>query len=694
MQEKTTMQSAKHLNDLNPAQRAAAEFDAGPVGKRPFLIIAGAGSGKTNTLAHRVAHLILSGADPQRILMLTFTRRAAAEMTRRAERICARSISAAAGQVAPDRDLIPWSGTFHAIGNRLLRQHADAIGLHRDFTVLDNSDAEDLMDLVRDDLKLGRKKERFPQKATCRKIYSLVVNTQVTIADAIKQVSPPFAKWEAELRQLFGSYADAKQRQNVVDYDDLLLFWLQMMADPAIAEAVRAGFDHVLVDEYQDTNALQAAILLGLKPDGAGLTVVGDDSQSIYSFRGATVRNILDFPKQFDPPATVITLEQNYRSTQPILEASNAVIGMAKERFTKDLFSTRFSQQKPILVTADDEAAQVDYVVSQILEHREEGIALKQQAVLFRTSSHSAALEVELARRNIPFRKYGGLKFLEAAHVKDLISVLRWGENPRDGIAGFRVLKLLPGIGSSKARQVLDHLAAGGFDFSALTGWSAPVAAAEDWPAFADLMTGLRRSTAWAGQIGMVRRWYQPHLERIHDEPRARGADLDQLEQIATGYPSRQSFLVELSLDPPDATGTDAEPPHLDEDYLILSTIHSAKGQEWDAVFVINTGDGCIPSDMAAGSTEQLEEERRLLYVAMTRARDHLHLIHPLRFFRRQQARHGDGHIYTQLTRFIPDEILDRFERRTHAQPGRETAANIVLPGRIDVAARARAMWG
>jgi DNA helicase-2/ATP-dependent DNA helicase PcrA len=296
VQEKPPMQPASYLDDLNPAQRSAAEFDAGAVGTRPLLIIAGAGSGKTNTLAHRVAHLILSSADPQRILMLTFTRRAAAETTRRAERICARSISAATGQGASDRGLIPWSGTFHAIGNRLLRQRADAIGLHPDFTVLDRSDAADLMDLVRDDLKLSRQEKRFPQKSTCLGI-SFVINTQLSIADALERAYPWCAEWEAELRQLFRGYADAKQKQNVLDYDDLLLFWWQMMAEPAIAEVVRAGFDHVLVDESQDTNALQEAIRLGLKPDGAGLAVVGDDSQSVYSFRGATVRNILDFPE-------------------------------------------------------------------------------------------------------------------------------------------------------------------------------------------------------------------------------------------------------------------------------------------------------------------------------------------------------------------------------------------------------------
>jgi DNA helicase-2/ATP-dependent DNA helicase PcrA len=688
------MHATNYLDALNPAQRTAVEFDAGALGTQPLLIIAGAGSGKTDTLAHRVAHLILNGADPQRILMLTFTRRAAAEMTRRAQGICGRAFSSAATRQGADGDLVAWSGTFHAIGNRLLRLHADAIGLNADFTVLDRSDAADLMDLVRDDLELSRQAKRFPQKGTCLAIYSFVINTRQTIRDALDLAFPWCAEWEAELRQLFRGYVDAKQKQNVADYDDLLLYWSDMMSEPAVADAVRARFDHVLVDEYQDTNALQAAILVGLKPDGAGLTVVGDDAQSIYAFRGATVRNILDFPSRFDQPATVITLEQNYRSTQPILAASNAVIGMAKERFTKDLFSTRPSQQKPMLVTAEDEAAQVDYVVSRILEHREEGVELKRQAVLFRASHHSAALELELTRRNIPFVKFGGLKFLEAAHVKDLIGILRWAENPRDTVAGLRTLKLLPGIGPGRARHALEHLASARFDLAALAGWSAPRSAAEDWPGFCDVIVRLRRATPWLGQVGMVRQWYQPHLERVYDDARARSADLDQLEQIADGYGTRQRFLTELTLDPPDATGTDAEPPRLDEDFLTLSTIHSAKGQEWNAVFVINAADGCIPSDMAADSPEQLEEERRLLYVAMTRARDHLHIVHPLRFFRRQQARHGDGHVYAQLSRFIPDDILDNFERRAHGRARPELDCAMPARSRIDVAARARAMWG
>jgi DNA helicase-2/ATP-dependent DNA helicase PcrA len=330
---RAAVKAASYLDGLNPAQREAVEYGAGRTKGGPLLVIAGAGSGKTNTLAHRVAHLIVGGADPQRILLLTFTRRAAAEMTRRAQAICARALKG-----TESGDLIPWSGTFHAVSNRLLRLHADAIGLDPAFTVLDRADGEDLMNLVRDDLGLSRKATRFPRKGTCFAIYSHIVNTRKTIAETLESAFPWCLEWEGDLRRLFAAYADSKQQQNVADYDDLLLYWFHMMADEAVAATVRPRFDHVLVDEYQDTNALQAAILKGLKPDGVGLTVVGDDAQSIYAFRGATVRNILDFPKSFEPPAAIVTLEQNYRSSAPILAACNAVIALARERFTKNLF--------------------------------------------------------------------------------------------------------------------------------------------------------------------------------------------------------------------------------------------------------------------------------------------------------------------------------------------------------------------
>jgi DNA helicase-2/ATP-dependent DNA helicase PcrA len=648
------------LAELNPPQRLAVQHgqaaDAGPL-----LIIAGAGSGKTKTLAHRVAQLILSGTDPSRVLLLTFSRRAAVEMTRRAQGLVART--------AHSGKRVSWAGTFHSIANRVLRLHGQEIGLPPDFTILDRSDAADLLDVVRTGLGLAKRDRRFPKKATCLSIYSRVVNAQTPLDVTLREAFPWCLREADELRALFKGYVEAKQKRRVLDYDDLLLFWFHLMSDGAAAARVGERFDHVLVDEYQDTNALQASILRGLKPSGAGVTAVGDDAQAIYSFRGATVRNILDFPRQFSREAQVVTLEQNYRSTQPVLDAANAVIRLARERFTKDLFSNREGHRKPVLVTADDESMQVEYVVERILERREEGVPLKEQAVLFRASHHSDALELELSRRNIPFVKYGGLKFLEAAHVKDLLCLLRFVENPRDSVAAHRVLQLSPGVGPAIAQRAWDHLAEHGFELASLGALPVPPSARQAWPSIAALLPELRNDSEWPAQVGRARAWYEPHLERLYDAAHARSGDLDQLEQIATGYPTRERFLSELTLDPPEATGEEAGPPLRDEDYLILSTIHSAKGQEWDSVFVLNVADGSLPSDLAAGSADQLEEERRLLYVAMTRAKNELHLVHPVRMFIRQQARFGDAHVFTPRTRFIPDEILPFFERGTCARP-------------------------
>ncbi len=452
-------QVASYLAKLNDAQREAVEFGAdtpdAPAG--PLLVIAGAGSGKTNTLAHRVAHLLVKGADPHRILLLTFSRRAALEMTRRVTRI---AIGALGSKSAIAQGLT-WSGTFHGIGARLLRDYADLVGLSPSFTINDREDSADLMNLVRHELGLSAKEKRFPAKSTCFAIYSRVVNTGASLATVLDQAFPWCREWEPDLRRLFAAYVNAKQSQSVLDYDDLLLYWSHLAAEPSLAADLSRRFDHVLVDEYQDTNRLQASILLSMKPDGRGLTVVGDDAQSIYSFRGATVRNILDFPNHFDPPARCVTLERNYRSTQPILAASNAVIGLASERYTKNLWTDRACEQKPRIVSVADEADQARYVVEKVLEAREAGMTLKSQAVLFRAAHHSAALEIELTRRNIPFVKFGGLKFLDSVHVKDVLAVLRWAENPRDRVAGFRVVQLLPGIGPAIAGRVLDQVSNG-----------------------------------------------------------------------------------------------------------------------------------------------------------------------------------------------------------------------------------------
>jgi DNA helicase II / ATP-dependent DNA helicase PcrA len=420
--------------------------------------------------------------------------------------------------------------------------------------------------------------------------------------------------------------------------------------------------------------------------------VVGDDAQSIYSFRAATVRNILDFPDQFNPRAEIVTLDRNYRSTQPVLTAANGVIGFAKERFTKNLWTDRTSSRKPQLVAVRDEADQARYIVEQVLANREEGSLLKHQAVLFRTSSHSGPLEIELTRRNIPFVKFGGLKFLDAAHVKDMLALLRFVENPRDRVAGFRILHLLPGVGPASAQRVLDRMAEAADPIAALCSLPAPPRAGEDWQAFLRTVENLRYPE-WPADIERARLWYEPHLDRIHEDSEVRRADLIQLEQIASGYASRERFLTELTLDPPDATSDQPGVPLLDEDYLMLSTIHSAKGQEWKSVFVLNVVDGCMPSDLGTGTSAEFEEERRLLYVAMTRAKDDLHLIVPQRFFVHGQAAKGDRHMYASRTRFIPEALLSSFERSTWPLAAAASPSPAGRAPHIDVRARMRGMW-
>lgn len=674
-----------YLDKLNEQQRAAVVFGTGgPDLPPPLLVIAGAGSGKTSMLAHRVAHLLVGGADPRRILLMTFSRRAASELTRRVERITA----AAMGNPVAAEALI-WSGTFHAIGARLLREHAPAIGLYPDFSIHDREDSADLLNLARHGLGLSKTDARFPTKGTCLAIYSRAVNSGAPLAEVLRDHFPWCAGWEAQLKQLFGAYVAAKQAQNVLDYDDLLLAWAQVMAAPDFAAHIGATWDHVLIDEYQDTNRLQARILTALKPDGRGLTVVGDDAQSIYAFRAADVRNILDFPDSFAPRAEVIALERNYRSTQPILAAANAVIAGAPERHAKELWSDRLSTEKPRLVTVGTEALQARYMVDRILADREAGMRLKDQAVLFRTSSHAAQIEAELTRRSVPYVKFGGLKFLDSAHVKDLLSVLRLKRNPRDRVAGFRVLQLIPGVGPTAAARILDALDLATDPRAAWVDLAPPPRADASWSNFVNAMT---TDTPWPAVIGLARAWYDPHLDRIHEDAEARRADLLQLEQIATGYLSAEAFLTELTLDPPDATSDQAGVPLKDEDYLILSTIHSAKGQEWRSVHILNAVDGCIPSDLGTGSTHELEEERRLLYVAMTRAKDQLTLGLPLRFYVTQQTRNGDRHVYAMRTRFIPSAILDRFEA-VNWSPAPVAGEARPSPAPINVAARMSAMW-
>ncbi len=682
-----------YLERLNEAQRRAVQFGAdGADGEenRPLLVIAGAGTGKTNTLAHRVAHLLAGGADPGRILLLTFSSRAADEMARRVTRICREAPYPSRGAALS----LSWSGTFHSVGARLLREYAGRIGIDPGFTIHDREDSADLMNLVRHELGDSAKARRFPMKGTCLAIYSAVVNTRRSLGEVLRTDFPWCAEWEAELKRLFGAYVQAKQSQRVLDFDDLLLYWEHLAQEPQLARELGERFDHVLVDEYQDTNRLQAAILLAMKPDGRGLTVVGDDAQSIYAFRGAAVRNILEFPQCFDPPAERIALERNYRSTQPILNAANAVIALASERHDKDLWTERRAGSAPRLVNVRDEAGQADFVAERVLERREAALRLQSQAILFRASHHSARLEIELSRRNIPFVKFGGLKFLESAHVKDVLAVLRWARNPRDRVSGFRAIQLLPGIGPKTAERVLQRCECAGAGSAGLASHPVPDGAAPAWREFVALVDGIGSDAApWPAVFEQVCGWYEAQMERMYEDALTRVADIQQLARIAATYPGQQRFLTELTLAPPSASAGEAGAPLLDEDYLILSTIHSAKGREWAAVTVLNAVDGCIPSDLSTGSTAQVEEERRLLYVAMTRARDHLDIVVPQRFHVTNQPGGGDRYVHAVRSRFIPEPVLHHFESISWPEPQREEPPPAIVGERADLPARMRAMW-
>ena len=681
---------------LNPAQLAAARYGAERSGAPgweagPLLVVAGAGTGKTNTLAHRVAWLVLHGTDPARILLLTFTRRAALEMTRRAQNIVQATL-----REQGDRDAgrFAWAGTFHSVSNRLLRQFAANLNLDPGFSVLDRGDSADLVDVVREELGCAGRDKRFPRKDTCLAIYSHRVNPQGTLEHSLREQFPWCLEWHDELRALFRAYTQRKQELQLLDFDDLLLYWHILVSDDRLAATVGGQFDHVLVDEYQDTNALQAGILQRIRPDGRGVTVVGDDAQAIYSFRAATVDNILDFPADYTPPAAVIALEENYRSTQAILDAANALVGESARQHRKVLRARRGGGDMPALVTVEDLNAQAEYVAKRILEHREAGLLLRRQAVLFRSSHDSDLLEIELSRRNIPFVKYGGLRFLEAAHVKDLLAILRWADNRRNMVAAFRVLQLLPGMGPANARRCLQRFEDSQFHLGSLASFDAPSASAPHWESLVDLLALLAdTATPWEGQLRIAREWYEPQLERLYDSVFVRAGDLEQLEQLATRYATRERFLTELALDPPSASGDQVGPPLLDEDYLVLSTVHSAKGQEWESVFVLNVTDGSFPSEFAGGKPEQIEEERRLLYVAMTRARTHLELVQPLRFHVTQQHRHGDVHVYGARSRFLTERVMACFRKVAAPVAQAGTARQPASDVRIDAGAVLRDLW-
>jgi DNA helicase-2/ATP-dependent DNA helicase PcrA len=597
--------------------------------KGPLLVIAGAGTGKTRTLIYRVARLVETGVPPASILLLTFTRRAAEEMLRRACLLLDRRCEMVAG------------GTFHSFANTLLRRHAGAIGFGGNFTILDRSDSQDLIGLLRQEVHVAHKTVRFPRKETLADLFSRAVNRGEDITTVMERDAPHFLYCLDDILRIHRLYEAAKRDRNLMDYDDLLVHLATLLGkNEGIRRAVSGAYRHILVDEYQDTNRIQAEILRFLAATHDNVMTVGDDSQSIYSFRGARFRNILDFPSDF-PGTKVVYLEENYRSVQPILDVTNEIIARAAEKFPKRLFTTRGGGEKPSILSAPNERIQSAFVADRILELTEEhGIPLREIAVLFRAAYLSFDLEVELAKRHIPYRKYGGFKFLETAHVKDVISHLRLIENPRDTVSLSRALMLLPGVGRRRSAEISRR--------------------AFEEVSHAPVLTSLAamKSSEAAGRLSVLA-YYRPLLEAKFDDYPRRLKDLEHLESLCARHRTLSSFLAEVTLEPPEASVADIVPPERDDDTLTLSTIHSAKGLEWKVVFLLWVLDGKLPLARAAEDEEEMEEERRLLYVAATRAKDTLVLTYPVNIYER-----ASGTVLSLPSRFvddIPPGILPRY---------------------------------
>ncbi|MGB7304950.1 MAG: ATP-dependent helicase, partial [Burkholderiaceae bacterium] len=669
------------LASLNAQQRqAVCHGEPGPDGvdAEPLLVVAGAGTGKTATLCHRVAWLVQNQVPADRIGLFTFSRRAASEMVRRTGELLAMQLGEAGIGVSsqsPQLNL-PWAGTFHSVSARLLRQHASLLGLNPAFSIIDRSDATDLIGWIRDRHGLSKHHKRFPGASTCLNIYSDKVNCSEPLADVLAARFPWCVEFEPGLRDLFSAYVDRKLSDALLDYDDLLLWWCHGLKVEAFASQARQHFDHILIDEFQDCNALQMAVLLGLRPGGKGIFAVGDDAQSIYSFRAARVEFMVEFPGHFDPPARTVTLHQNYRSSQAVLDSANALMASADGPYKKNLVAaSAVVGSMPTLAIVADDAGQSDYVINQILLDREAGVSLKQQAVLFRSAHHSDVLELALARRNIPYVKHGGLKFIEAAHVRDYLAVLRWSQNPSHQLAAFRALQLLPGVGPVLARRIVNEISPS-TDFSelpaeqskrvgiplfkSLARCCAPAESVVLWPGFCELMNLLADDSAkWSAKLDRANLFIEPLIEQRYEHSAGRIADLQVLNAIAHRAGSARQFLSDMALDPPNATGDWSEDAHLDEDYLILSTVHSAKGQEWKNVFVLNVADGNFPNEYATGNRQAIEEERRLLYVAMTRAKQKLCLVEPQRYYITHQPKLGGAHVYGVRSRFLDAAVIN-----------------------------------
>jgi len=632
----------EYNRELNPSQLEAVQLTEGP-----YLVIAGAGSGKTRVLVFRVAYLVEKGIRPNEILLLTFTRKAAEEMLKRASALLDERCKRVSG------------GTFHSFANYILRKYAGNLGLSNNFTILDESDAEDTINLIRTQLGFHKQEKRFPRKKAILEVISKSVNKSEDLEVVLYEKYPHFIEWAKEIKKIRDEYAKYKRIKSLLDYDDLLVYLKELLAThDNIRKSLSRKYKYIMVDEYQDTNKLQAYIACLLASEHKNIMVVGDDAQSIYSFRGANFKNIIDFPKIFKD-AKIITLEENYRSTQPILNLTNAVIGQAREKFEKNLYTKKKSSKLPVFIDARDENSQSKYIADKILELREEGIELGDMAVLFRSGWHSNDLEIELASRNIPFSKYGGQKFVEAAHIKDILSCLRITYNIADEVSWYRVLLLMRGIGPKTAERIIKEVVLNKKDIdSSIKDFRKT----EDVAQFFRLLKKIDSSSQTPDElIEIFLEYYQPLLKEKYDDFNKRLNDLDSLLHIASRYKSLEQFLSDMALEPPERSIIEAGLRDRDDSRLTLSTIHSAKGLEWHTVFLIFVAEGHLPSYLSLENEEDIEEELRLLYVAATRAKENLFLLKPHIDRSPRSFMDEGGSVFTQVSRFLDkEEILSK----------------------------------
>jgi DNA helicase-2/ATP-dependent DNA helicase PcrA len=644
---KTTVAAFAHPSKLDYRKELnEAQYEAATMIQGPLLIIAGAGTGKTRTLVYRVAHLIDIGVDPRSILLLTFTRRAAEEMLRRASLLIDNRCSQVAG------------GTFHSFGNLVLRQYGRRIDLPPSFTIMDRTDSEDAIQLLRGEMGLNSKEKRFPRKQTVAEIFSMALNKQTTVPRLIEDEYPHLYESLNDLLRLHEGYAEYKSTKTLVDYDDLLTKLKQLLeSHEDVRRRLSETYRFIMVDEYQDTNHLQARIVRLLASTHDNVAVVGDDAQSIYSFRGADFRNIMDFPKAF-PGTRIVKLEENYRSTQPILSLTNEIIARAKERYEKKLYTHRREGDTPGLVQAESEQMQSRFVCQKILELREEGVPLWDMAVLFRSSFHSFDLEIELTRHNIPFIKRGGFQFMETTHIKDLLAHLRVLANPCDAISWNRILLLLEGVGAQMSQKVTRSLLSSSQPIERLRSVEAKGKIALGLKTLAQVLEGAAEAERPAEQAQYLMQYYLPLLKRHHPEdyPK-RLKDLEHFYGITERYRSLERLLSDMALEPPNDSVAGVLAVDPDEGPLALSTIHSAKGLEWHSVFILWALEGRFPSFYNVSSEQDLEEERRLLYVAATRAKENLFITYPIKIFDR-----GLRMVLSRPSQFIegiPEDLLE-----------------------------------